>query len=72
MLCVHVSNNVSVVEHLEAALIMMFSQDTEGSLRNVNRGGEGMRLKDGNTRFPPPYYVYVVGADASQRKMILG
>ena len=72
MLCVHATNNLSVVEHLEAALILTFSVDTQGSLRNINTGGEGMRLKGGEARFAPPYFVYCVGADASQRALLLG
>ena len=72
MLCLHASNNLSVVEHLEASLILHFSSHTEGALRNVNKGGEGMRLKGGAPRFPPPYFLYCVGADASQGAMILG
>ena len=72
MLCVHATNNLSTVEFMEAALILAFGQDKAGSLRNVNKGGEGMRHKDGSARFPPPYFVYCVGADASQREMLLG
>ena len=72
MLCLHASNNVSVAEHLEAALILIFKQDKHGSLRNVNKGGEGMRQSGGKTRFCPPYFLYVVGANASQRERILG
>ena len=72
MWCVHASNNLSVVEHLEASLILLFSQEKEGSLRNVNKGGEGMRKKSGEARFPPPYFVYAVGANASQRHLLLG
>ena len=72
MVCLHASNNLSVVEHLEAALIQVFSRDKEGSLRNINKGGEGMRLKGGAARFPPPYFVYCVGANAAQRELLLG
>ena len=72
MLCCHASNNLSVVEHLEASLVMIFSQEREGSLRNVNKGGEGMRKKGGAPRFAPPYFVYAVGANASQRQLLRG
>ena len=72
MLCVHATNNLSTVEHMEAALILIFKQEMEGAIRNVNKGGEGMRLKDGTARFQPPYFVYCVGADASQRELLLG
>ena len=72
MVCLHASNNLSVVEHLEAALIQVFSRDKEGSLRNINKGGEGMRVKGGAARFPPPYFVYCVGANAAQRELLLG
>ena len=72
MVCIHASNNLSAVEHLEASLILAFSQEKEGSLRNINLGGEGTRKKGGAARFAPPYFVYVVAANASQRRCILG
>ena len=72
MMCIHASNNLSTVEHLEASLIMRFSQEKQGSFRNVSPGGEGMRKKNGTPRFPPPYFVYAVGANASQRQLLFG
>lgn len=70
MTCLHASMNLSSMEMLEAGLIAVFSQEPHGSLRNINRGGEGMRTKKGAPRFPPPYFMYVVSARADQNRLI--
>lgn len=70
MTCLHTSMNLSSIEMLEAGLIAVFSMEPNGSLRNINKGGEGMRRKDGTPRFPPPYFMYVVAARADQRRLI--
>ena len=72
MLCIHASNSLAQVEALEAALIDYFMHTAPRECRNILLGGEGMRKKNGHPRNPPPYFVYVVAADASKRKRIGG
>lgn len=72
MLCIHASNSLAQVEALEAALIDHFMHIAPRECRNILLGGEGMRKKNGSPRNPPPYFVYVVAADASKRKRIGG
>lgn len=70
MVCIHTSMSLASIEMLEAALIHSFKHELEGALRNVNKGGEGMRKKCGKPRFSPPYFMYVVAARADQKRRI--
>lgn len=70
MRCIHATNSLAQVEMLEASLIHVFKESFPVQCRNTLGGGEGMRNKCGKPKNPPPYFVYVVAANASQRKSI--
>ena len=72
MCCIHASNSLAQIETLEASLISSFLESDPGPCRNVAKGGEGMRTKKGFPRSQPPYFLYVVAADASQMRRIGG
>lgn len=72
MRCLHATNSLAQVEVLEASLIDLFKSLYPVQCRNRLGGGEGMRTKSGHPNNPPPYFVYVVAANASQRKPIYG
>lgn len=67
MCCIHASNSLAQIETLEACLIDFYLDTSPGPCRNVAKGGEGMRTKDGFPRNQPPYFLYAVAADASQK-----
>lgn len=71
MCCIHASQSLAQIEALEASLIDSFSSEAP-QCRNILPGGEGMRMRDGQPRHSPPYFVYVVAANASQMKRIGG
>ena len=62
---------LGMLEMLEAALIAEF-HDHGRCCRNKQLGGESMRDKSFEPRFPPPYFAYCVATNASQREPILG
>lgn len=70
MCCIHSSISLAQVEALEACLIDYFRDQAPRQCRNVLPGGEGMRKKTGCPKNPPPYFVYVVAANASKNKRI--
>ena len=70
MCCIHASNSLAQIEALEACLISFYQETAHRQCRNVLPGGEGMRHKDGKPRNPPPYFLYVVAANASKNKRI--
>ena len=72
MCCLHASNSLAQIEMLEASLIDYFQRLAPVQCRNTLGGGEGMRHKSGRPRNPPPYFLYVVGANAAQNKRIGG
>ena len=72
MCCMHASNSLAQVEALEACLIDFFQSTARTQCRNLSAGGEGMRKKGGTPKNPPPYFLYVVAANASQFKRIAG
>ena len=72
MWCIHASNSLAQIETLEACLIDYFLETEPNPCRNIARGGEGMRTKQGFPRSQPPYFLYVVAANASQMKRIGG
>ena len=72
MCCIHASNSLAQIEALEACLINVYQHTAHRQCRNVLPGGEGMRHKDGKPRNPPPYFLYVVAANAWQSKRIGG
>lgn len=72
MRCIHASHSLAQIETLEACLIDFCKAEAPVQCRNVAAGGEGLRKKDGSPKNPPPFFLYVVAANASQRKSILG
>ena len=70
MCCIHASNSLAQIETLEACLIDLYATPNQSPCRNVAKGGEGMRTKSGAPRKDPPYFLYVVAANASQMKRI--
>lgn len=63
MLILHVDEDVTFVECLEAMVIRLFGH-LKGC-RNVQLGGESMREADSRRpRFPPPYVAYMVASRA--------
>ena len=70
MRCVHASQSLAQIEVLEASLIDYFREKAPTQCRNVSAGGEGMRRKDGKPKNKPPFFLYVVAANASQPKRI--
>ena len=62
---------LGMLEMLEAALIAEF-HDHGRCCRNKQLGGESMRDKSFEPRFPPPYFAYCAATNASQREPILG
>ena len=72
MRCIHASHSLTQIEILEAALIDHYRERAPQQCRNTLPGGEGMRLKNGQPKNPPPFYVYVVAANASHPKRIVG
>lgn len=72
MCCIHASNSLAQIETLEACLISAYLDTEPGPCRNIAKGGEGMRTKAGFPRHIPPYFLYVVAANASQMKRIGG
>lgn len=72
MCCIHASNSLAQIETLEACLIDFYLETDPGPCRNIAKGGEGMRTKRGKPRNQPPYFLYVVAANASQMKRIGG
>lgn len=70
MRCIHASQCLAQIEVLEASLIDHFKEKAPTPCRNNSAGGEGMRLRNGKPRNPPPYYLYVVAANAAQPKLI--
>lgn len=70
--CIHASYSLAQIEVLEASLIDYFKEKAPTQRRNVAAGGEGMRYKNGKTKRVPPFYLYVVAANASQPKRIAG
>lgn len=69
MCCIHATNSLAHVEILEAALIDFYLDKCPRQCRNLLRGGEGMRA-GGLAKYPAPYFVYVVAANASKCKWI--
>lgn len=65
------SDLLGMMEMLEAAVIAHF-YDSGYRCRNIQRGGESMRNRDQEPRFPPPYYAYCAATNASQKEPILG
>ena len=63
------SDNLGLVEMLEAALISHHSGTKQ--CRNVARGGEGMRDRSLNPKFDPPYFCYCVVARADRARWVL-
>lgn len=63
------SDNLALVEMLESALIA-HHRDTK-QCRNVARGGEGMRDKNFNPKFDPPYFCYCVIARADRPRWVI-
>lgn len=61
------SSDISMIHMLEAALISECSQH-RGCRNAPNSGGEGFLNK--KNRPTPPYFVYIVGARADQRKSV--
>lgn len=72
MRCIHASHSLAQIETLEACLIDYFKEKAPVQCRNILAGGEGMRYKNGKPRNPPPFFLYVVAANASQAKRIAG
>lgn len=73
MCCIHATNSLAQIETLEACLIDFYLESSHsGPCRNIAKGGEGMRTKKGFPRNPPPYFLYVVAANAAQIKRIGG
>lgn len=72
MCCIHATNSLAQVETLEACLIDWHLEFHPGPCRNKAKGGEGMRTKQGFPKNPPPYFLYVVAANAAQMKRIGG
>lgn len=70
MRCIHASNSLAQIEALEACLIDFYVENASKTCRNVLKGGEGMRTKQGIPKKPPPYFLYVVAANAAQMKRI--
>jgi hypothetical protein len=60
----HVTNQLPLVEMLEAALIMLYRE--RRGCRNVALGGEGMRGRN----LSQPFYCYVAGARADRMSWI--
>ena len=70
MRCLHASNSLAQIEMLEASLVDYFRTLAPMQCRNTLGGGEGMRFKDGRPKNPPPFFLYVVAANASINKRI--
>ena len=62
---------LGMLEMLEAALIAEF-YDNQRCCRNKQLGGESMRNKLFEPRFPPPYFAYCAATNAAQKEPILG
>ena len=72
MCCIHASNSLAQIEMMEAALIDFYIETAPKPCRNVLKGGEGMRTKQGTPKRPPPYFLYVVAANAAKKNSIRG
>ena len=62
MLVLHVSENLTLIECCEAFTIRLYG-DLPGC-RNIVKGGESMRQRNGAARFGPPYVIYCVASRA--------
>ena len=62
------SMELPLVESLEAHLVRLLRAHT--GCRNQQPGGESMRTKSGNPRFPGPWFCYIVGSRADIRARI--
>ena len=69
MLVMASSEDLGFIEMLEAALISHHSHRVQ--CRNVLMGGEGMRDRDFNPKFQPPFFCYCVTARADRPKWVL-
>ena len=68
---VNTTHLLGMLEMLEAALIAEF-HDEQRCCRNRQLGGESMRDRFHNPRFPPPYFAYVAATCAAQKEPVLG
>lgn len=67
MWIIFMSDDLSLVHMLEASLIALFS-DIRGCRNSPNTGGEGALNRSGHHE--PPFFVYIVGGRADQRKNV--
>lgn len=72
MRCIHASNSLAQIEALEASLIDFYQFVAPKQCRNTLPGGEGMRKRNGQPNNPPPYFLYVVAANAAEKLGIGG
>ena len=68
MVIMYKTDELGSVEMLEAALIARHRKATQ--CRNISKGGEGMRNKVFNPKFPPPYFCYCVSARADLARWV--
>ena len=64
------SNDLGTIEMLEAALIAQHHHRLQ--CRNIQLGGEGMRLRTSQPKFEPPYHCYCVAARADEPRWVRG
>ena len=69
MLIMIESSDLGFIEMLEAALISHHRGRQQ--CRNIVLGGEGMRDRNGNPKFAPPYYCYCTAARADLPKWVV-
>ena len=68
MLVMFQSSDLGTIEMLEAALIAQRKHRLQ--CRNIQLGGEGMRLRTFTPKFEPPYYCYCVAARADEPRWV--
>ena len=68
---VNSTDMLGALEMLEAALIAEF-YDNQRCCRNKQLGGESMRDRHFNPRFPPPYFAYCAATNAARKEPVLG